>query len=480
MDGPGRRDRRRAGARRASSRRPARPVRRAGAGGAQARPGVGAGTRATSGRPRARERAPQAVAGVGDWGRPADPDPVCVRVRAAVRPRPVARGTAGNEGGAAYAHSHCLGAADASQGGSTDGYTNTVALGRTTSANHHPGTGHHRQRELDGQDGRGRDAASSGRFEWRATRSAAVGDGRDDPDRRRIARAEAHLAGRGGRLVPWIGSIWLENAYPTAPLKTFFENTWKALTMFFFDNGEIWVHSIPHRPALDWISAAIFFIGFVVVVNVIFRNKKMDYLFILISILILMLPSIMSLAFPSENPSLNRTAAAYIPVFVIIGIGFSWIIENLTDRHTIKNIKISGVLVSTIIAAALTLTNYRLIFIDYAAQFNKNSWNTSEIGELIVKKVALGMNESNIYVVPYPHWVDTRLVGINAGYPLRDFALQEEDFKASTEKKGEKLYILKPEDDLHLTQFISMLVDPRIQLFESKIEGKNFLILTGN
>ena len=31
----------------------------------------------------------------------------------------------------------------------------------------------------------------------------------------------------------------------------FLGNLWKSLVMFFYDNGQIWVHSIPHRPALD-------------------------------------------------------------------------------------------------------------------------------------------------------------------------------------------------------------------------------------
>ena len=88
--------------------------------------------------------------------------------------------------------------------------------------------------------------------------------------------------------------------------------------MFFWDDGDVWVHSIPHRPALDVISAALFFIGLVLVVLRYLRKRTWVDLFMLVSIPLLLLPSILSLAFPNENPNLNRTAGAYVPVFLIL------------------------------------------------------------------------------------------------------------------------------------------------------------------
>ncbi len=43
----------------------------------------------------------------------------------------------------------------------------------------------------------------------------------------------------------------LERPLPGSPLAIFFGNVWNALVMFFWDNGDVWVHSIPHRPAMD-------------------------------------------------------------------------------------------------------------------------------------------------------------------------------------------------------------------------------------
>ena len=46
-----------------------------------------------------------------------------------------------------------------------------------------------------------------------------------------------------------------------SPLKIFASNVIKGLGMFVWDDGEVWVNSIPHRPALDWITAALFLLG---------------------------------------------------------------------------------------------------------------------------------------------------------------------------------------------------------------------------
>ena len=49
-----------------------------------------------------------------------------------------------------------------------------------------------------------------------------------------------------------------EHALSDPALTIFASNFWRALKMFNIDDGEIWVHSVTHRPALDVVSAALF------------------------------------------------------------------------------------------------------------------------------------------------------------------------------------------------------------------------------
>ncbi len=108
-----------------------------------------------------------------------------------------------------------------------------------------------------------------------------------------------------------------EQALPGPAYEIFLSNVWNALRMFNLDDGEIWVHSVPHRPALDVITAALFALGVILVLVRYARHRHWLDLFLLVSIPLLQLPSSLSLAFPGENPALNRAGAAYIPAFII-------------------------------------------------------------------------------------------------------------------------------------------------------------------
>ena len=47
------------------------------------------------------------------------------------------------------------------------------------------------------------------------------------------------------------------------------------------------------------------------------------------------------------------------------------------------------------------------------------------------------------WVVPFPYWVDTRLVGVWAGIPNRDFAIWPDQLSKTLQVAGPKLFIAK-------------------------------------
>jgi 4-amino-4-deoxy-L-arabinose transferase-like glycosyltransferase len=47
----------------------------------------------------------------------------------------------------------------------------------------------------------------------------------------------------------------METGFQNAPIIIFLQNFWRASIMFFWDNGVIWAHSVPNRPALEVVSA---------------------------------------------------------------------------------------------------------------------------------------------------------------------------------------------------------------------------------
>jgi hypothetical protein len=268
----------------------------------------------------------------------------------------------------------------------------------------------------------------------------------------------------------------IEQALPGPAWQIFLQNTWKSIIMFFWDNGEIWVHSVTHRPALDVISGALFFIGVVLLIVRYIRKRDWLDIFWLVSIPILLMPSILSLAFPAENPSLNRTGAAIVPVFLIVGL----CLDGFMDGFKAAFRGSWGGRIALGIAVLLLFVsinrNYDLVFRQFKTQFDLGSWNTSELGAVIRQYADTIGDENSAWVIPYPHWVDTRLVGLRAGVPLRDYALWADELENSLDVSGVKMFLFKPEDEDALDRLRQVYPDGILSLYQSDIDGKDFYI----
>ena len=268
-----------------------------------------------------------------------------------------------------------------------------------------------------------------------------------------------------------------EHPLPAPAWQIFASNTYNAMTMFNYDDGEIWVHSIPHRPALDVVSAVLFVFGYIFLFIRYVRKRNWLDIFLFLSVPMLLMPSILSLAFPGENPSLNRTGGAGVVVFVIAALALDGLYMALNSARKNGWQGFSMVLVIVLLLFS-SMQNYNLVFDTFSTQFLAGAWNTSDMGKVIRSFVDAGNSPDNVFVVPFPYWVDTRLVGIQAGYPTRDFALWRDDLPKSLSVSGNKLFIVKEEDRDTLGVLQKLYPAGLIGHFTSSLEGKNFWIYT--
>jgi hypothetical protein len=243
--------------------------------------------------------------------------------------------------------------------------------------------------------------------------------------------------------------------------------------MFFWSNGGTWVHSVALRPALDVVSASLYGLGIVALLWRYLRRRNWADLFLLVSIPILLMPSILSLAFPEENPSLNRTTGAWVPVFVIAGLAFDSLLASLRRLRAPQGWAAAGS-IGLLLVAWSAAQNYDLVFNQYARQYELASWNTTEVGH-VVRAYADSIGTPNtVWVVGFPHWVDTRLVGINAGYPRLDYAIWPDQLETTLDVAGTKLFILKPEDQEGLNMLRSLYPGGQLRNYNSRVENKDF------
>jgi 4-amino-4-deoxy-L-arabinose transferase-like glycosyltransferase len=287
-----------------------------------------------------------------------------------------------------------------------------------------------------------------------------------------------HPAEFGFRAISRMSS--LETPLPGPAYEIFFSNLWKALRMFNFDDGEIWVNSLPHRPALDVVSAALFALGVVLIVIRYARERHWLDLFLLVSIPILQLPSILSLAFPGENPALNRAGGAYIPAFIIGAMALDGLLTSLKGGKT--RVVVAWILTAVLLLVS-SLQNYDLVFNQFYNSFRQGSWNTSDMGRVIKEFEQTYGRTDTIWVVPYPHWVDTRLPAAWAGIPNRDMAMWRENLPGTVELTGPKEFLVKASvEDINgndtetLDVLQSLYPNGQLRLFDSDVPGHDFWI----
>ncbi|MGW8144495.1 MAG: hypothetical protein ACWGN2_08870, partial [Anaerolineales bacterium] len=107
-------------------------------------------------------------------------------------------------------------------------------------------------------------------------------------------------------------------------------------------------------------------------------------------------------------------------------------------------------------------------------QYAQSSWNTSEIGKAIRDYTDSIGSEDNAYVVAVPYWVDTRLVGINAGFPTKDFAIWPDHLSETKEIEGPKLFIVKIDDTESKDLLQNLYPSGILQHHVSNIPNKDF------
>ncbi|PKN92641.1 MAG: hypothetical protein CVU44_13345 [Chloroflexi bacterium HGW-Chloroflexi-6] len=233
-----------------------------------------------------------------------------------------------------------------------------------------------------------------------------------------------------------------EQPLPGNPLVIFLDNLKNAMLMLNWDNGEIWVHSVMNRPALDVVSAVFFVFGFLALLGRYYRRRDWRDLLLVLSVPLLMMPSILSLAFPMENPSLNRTGGAYITVFVIAAFAIDALYLGLKQVGWRRG----GLLLITMLITWSAALNYDLVFNQYAQQFRYSAWNTSDIAQVTKSFMAAGNPMRNAWVIPYAHWVDTRLVGTWLGDPTYNPVLWPDQVGDTVSLPGNKLFFVKDND----------------------------------
>lgn len=257
---------------------------------------------------------------------------------------------------------------------------------------------------------------------------------------------------------------------------TFWNNTVNALLMFNYVGDVVPANTIPESPALGLVAGALFPLGCAYLMWRMCRYRERRAAYVLLSFFVLLLPSILSLAFPQENPSVVRTGGA--APFVMIMVALPLVAAGQRLRRL--SVKPRAVLLALGLAILLSLAvadDFRWYFVEYDASVRASLWNASEMGREVRQFVEDGGAFENVYHVAYPHWVDTRNIAITAGnITWRNAVLELEQIVAHAGEPGRKLYLLHPSHSAAVKMLQTTYPGGVLRRYESERPGKDFLL----
>jgi 4-amino-4-deoxy-L-arabinose transferase-like glycosyltransferase len=267
---------------------------------------------------------------------------------------------------------------------------------------------------------------------------------------------------------------------PTHPYQesipvVFVKNLCNLAVMFHYWGDVVWVaHWQREAPVLDPILGALLILGLVMILWHGLRQRDMLSLLLLVAGGLLLLPSALSFAFPSENPSVMRTSGA-IPVVMTVaalpaGLGLKTAWDRLRGWWRVWIASVALILVFGVV-----LVNWQRIFVDYSRQYNYYTINTTEIAAAIQDFADSGGDLSNAYVVKgRPYWIDTRGVGIELGQIGWDNDLLEiEDADAHLYRPRPRLYVLKSHNTAELAYLQKLFPDGQATVYPSRYPGED-------
>ncbi len=237
---------------------------------------------------------------------------------------------------------------------------------------------------------------------WRRTSGRLFGD------------AVMETTDANGNLIERAPTIQEELAAFEKNVPVLLDNFRNALLMYNWKGDVAWINNAPNEPAFDVVTGGLLIIGIGAwLARMIKRRDPFDWALIPL-IIIMMLPSALSIAYPIENPSATRMSGTLPGVYLLAAFPLALIalaLPRLIGRRIGALIAFVGV--TGLVLASLN-ANYKTYFQDYLAGYVANSLPYS-VGGDVLRQFAAQNGYGNAFILAYPYWWDHRALAIDGG-----------------------------------------------------------------
>ena len=205
-----------------------------------------------------------------------------------------------------------------------------------------------------------------------------------------------------------------EQALEGAPLSIFGRNLAHMAEAFHWKGASTWTVLAQYDPFLDAVSGALLVAGVVLAFRAVWEGSwRWAWLFP--ALFLLTLPSTLALAFPDENPSINRSETAAPIVFLLVGLAFTFLARGLgRERPPLRAVGFAGLLAAAAVSIRQNAVDY---FVRFGLSYDAVIEHALEIADVIRDYRAKGVPLSQQYLLGTEYWIDARNVALELGDP---------------------------------------------------------------
>lgn len=265
------------------------------------------------------------------------------------------------------------------------------------------------------------------------------------------------------------------------------DNLRNALLMFNWKGDVGWINGVPNQPAMDIFTGGLFIVGVIAWLALTVRRRDPVYALVPVMLLIMLLPSALSIAMPMENPSATRTSGALPAAYLMAALPLTLMVVEINRVLVGRSSQIvAGLLVGVVLVGAYS-ANSTLYFEDYVESY-RESWRPhSEPGAVLRGFTQSDGSYANAFLIGYTHWLDHIIVGMEAGvldWPngivgvenVPDFVIDryycETDYVLDVDR--DLLFFYYPLDTDSETALKRLLPDGRVMDYDSDFDNGDF------
>ena len=264
-----------------------------------------------------------------------------------------------------------------------------------------------------------------------------------------------------------------ERPLPGPALGVFLGNVKNMLLAFHWKGDHAWINSVFEEPFLDPVTGALLFAGVVLALAGVLRGSR-SWAAVLVSVLVLTLASTLSLAFPIENPGINRAAVALPSILVLAALPAAALLRQARGATRGARLAATGVLV--LLAAVSIRLNYDSYFRRFEAQQAMMLEPVMDVVEVMNAYRTRGVPFEHMYLLNTSDWMDGRCIGFEIGDP--DWA-QDHDIAPDEPlppiSERPLVFVVHPSDAEHRRQLREQFPGAGERLQPQRFSERNYI-----